>query len=415
MTLSAMDFDRDPRKGGGLVIREQRNKDGQLAGVGVYWVEQPRRSGGGYLTYALIIGPILLALLSAPLALVVFIIALPVLIFSRRLVLWMPRDVWRGLVIKPDGRLRVPYGLPGAPEVRELTARYGDVVEIRAASVSSLTNSPPSRNPDDSRPDAAVFLQLRDGTMTFVTLSTRPVVLLQPVVVALDDAWEAMRPVIQAQAAGEAVAPSAEPDIPEGLPKPGLNLPGGWSLPGGWWNLFRINLLGYGLFAAILVGLGSLVFGRSVEEGYFDAKGSQYYDIQRSPEILRKDPTGTTTRIINALTLYQILPYRLDGPRVTYKTTENIPVRLTPEVRSDNVIGTLRKGACIQALDKGGWFKPSKSGEQWEEFYMLDRRRLDRKGNGPAVRLFVPHRHLTMEAWPTLICMASAFVVDFGK
>lgn len=194
----------------GVVVEDLKDKDGKPAGISVTWGDlhywaNPLRAAlpliGGLVF--MFIGWVAIASSGrgqAPgIVYAFFVIGVPMVLWA--LVLFARRanerqyDQLRALVIRPDGRLEVPYGLPKEPKGRLLNARYNDVTNIQLS---------PAREWDRLSDGFFIILQTESGEVVFLGQPQRPgggKAELQPIIVALHKAWEAMRPIVVANAA----------------------------------------------------------------------------------------------------------------------------------------------------------------------------------------------------------------------
>lgn len=194
----------------GVVVEDLKDKDGKPAGISVTWGDlhywaNPLRAAlpliGGLVS--MFIGWVAIASSGrgqAPgIVYVFFIFGVPMVLWA--FVLFARRanerkyDQLRALVIRPDGRLEVPYGLPKEPKSRLLNARYSDVTNIQLS---------PAREWDRLSDGFFIMLQTESGEVVFLGQPYRPAnakAELQPIIVALHKAWEAMRPTVEAHAA----------------------------------------------------------------------------------------------------------------------------------------------------------------------------------------------------------------------
>jgi|TARA_B100001105_G_scaffold197259_1_gene161057 hypothetical protein len=223
----------------GVVVENLKDKDGKPAGISVTWGDlhywaNPMRAG------LVLCGAIMFGLMgivfvgstpqgqSNPMAFVFFFIAAPFLIqavrmFARR-ANERQHDTLRTLIIRPTGRLEVPRGLPKEPNVRWLYAKFADVTGIELS---------PAREWDSLAEGSYIILQTVSGTPVFLGQPQRPgggKAELQPIVVALHRAWEAMRPTVEAHMALEAAKAAIDSGATSIVVGDGSAKPGG----GGW-------------------------------------------------------------------------------------------------------------------------------------------------------------------------------------
>ena len=194
----------------GVVVENLKDKDSKPDGISVTWADlhywaNPWRAGlvacGGLMF--LLMGLVFVG--STPrgqehvMIYVPFFIAAPFFIQTVRILAQRANershDQLRALVIRPTGRLEVPYGLPKEPKVRWLYATFGDVTGIELS---------PAREWDRISDGFFIILQTESGRPVFLGQPQRPgggKAELQPIVVALHKAWEAMRPTVEAHMA----------------------------------------------------------------------------------------------------------------------------------------------------------------------------------------------------------------------
>lgn len=193
----------------GVVVENLKDKDGKPDGVSVTWADHhfyanPWRVVGWLLSAGMfgLMGLVFIA--STPKNQVTGMTYLPFYVTAGLLcgAVWRfsqhsdqrSRDTLRRLVIRPSGRLETPFGVPHHANVTWLYANYLDVTGIQLS---------PAREWDQygDRDASYIMLQTESGKPVFLGLTTRPKAELQPIIVALHKAWEAMRPIVVANAA----------------------------------------------------------------------------------------------------------------------------------------------------------------------------------------------------------------------
>ena len=202
----------------GVVVKDLKDDKGAFNGMSVTWADEHYWRSPvllGLASIALLFLALLLAVAASkvnigPLSFILGLIAFCFVIVVLRG--WMRQnnarefDTLRSLVIRPDGRLETPLGLPDYPDVTWLHANYANVTGIQLSAEQEWF---PDRR---SGQKSYIVLQTEAGQPVFLGYSPRSKAELQPVIVALHNTWERMRPFVTAHravAAGQPAGPGA--------------------------------------------------------------------------------------------------------------------------------------------------------------------------------------------------------------